>query len=166
MPKPDFEKKTRAGACRKDLNSHFPILKNQFMKIPGVFLLAFLLHLTLGAQEIIDYHTLIEAEMKARSGKINPPQQKFTTDYDVLYHRFEWEIDPAFRYIKGAVMTHFKSLSENFNQIYFDMSGSLVVDSVIFHNEKMNFEKLPDDLLRIDLSAPVTNSATDSIIIF
>ncbi len=136
------------------------------MKIPGVFLLAFLLHLTLGAQEIIDYHTLIEAEMKARSGKINPPQQKFTTDYDVLYHRFEWEIDPAVRYIRGAVMTRFKSLSENFSQIYFDMSGSLAVDSIIFHNEKMNFEKLPDDLLRIDLSTAVANLATDSIIIF
>jgi hypothetical protein len=59
-------------------------------------------------------------------------------DIDVTYHRFEWQIDPAVRYIKGAVTTYFKLTKPNGN-LSFDLDEALKVDSVKYHGAKLSY---------------------------
>lgn len=70
----------------------------------------------------------------ARSSK---PNSYFKSDF--IYHRLEWEINPAIRYIKGKVTTHFKSRVPQLSEIEFDLHQSLSVDSVVWHQQKVQF---------------------------
>lgn len=87
-------------------------------------------------------------------------------NYDVGYHRLEWEINPAVNYIKGKITTRFAPKTVGFAQISFDLSKSLVVDSVRYHSQSLPFEHLPNDVLRITLPAAVPFGQTDSITVF
>lgn len=87
-------------------------------------------------------------------------------NYDVSYHRLEWDIDPAVNYIKGKITTRFTPKATGFAQISFDLSKSLVVDSVRYHGKSLSFEQLLNDVLRITLPGAVPVGQTDSIAVF
>ena len=85
------------------------------------------------------------------------------TDIDVTYHRFEWIIDPAVRYIKGSVTTYFKLLKSSGN-LSFDLDQTLRVDSVKFHNTKLTYSQQNKIL---SINAPNTPiSAFDSVTVY
>lgn len=117
-------------------------------------------------QEMMEFEKIIQSESQAFQQKIQFRSNPLTATYDVKYHRFEWEIDPSVRYIKGAVTTVFQSVTDGLNELYFDLSAALTVDSVVFRNQKMTFEKLPGDLLRIQLSHIVPDFGIDSLTIY
>ena len=85
------------------------------------------------------------------------------SDIDVTYHRFEWEINPAIRYIKGRVTTYFKLLKTGGN-LSFDLDDALKVDSVLFHGSKLTFSQA-NKILSIN-SANSTLSNFDSVTVF
>src|SRR5690606_14808318 len=88
------------------------------------------------------------------------------SDYDLVYQRMEWEIDPNVKYIKGKVTSYFVSQLEELTQIEFDLNDStMIVDSVIQRNQKLDFT-LSGKKLRVVLSQSLQASQIDSISVF
>jgi aminopeptidase N len=86
-------------------------------------------------------------------------------DFKVNHYRFEWEVDPAVRGIRGKV-TAAVSFTANTSSISFDMAESLVVDSVIFHQNKLLFTRPGNLTLQISLPAMQNTGTRDSITIY
>ncbi|MBN2683490.1 MAG: T9SS type A sorting domain-containing protein [Bacteroidales bacterium] len=85
-------------------------------------------------------------------------------EIDIYYHRMHWVVNPHVRYIQGEVTSYFIAL-ENTSNITFDLSDTLVVDSVIYNTENLSFS-LESDLLTIILPSALVSGATDSVSIF
>jgi len=62
---------------------------------------------------------------KLMSVKTNPK----TANYDITYHKLEWNIDPAIYFISGKVTTSYTALSD-MKTLTFDLSNTLTVSSV------------------------------------
>jgi len=104
-------------------------------------------------------------EMKANMGKFNFPTQNLITDYDIRYHRCIWEADPAQRYIQGEVTTWFVPISAGFDTLRFNLSDSLIVDSVIYHSLAIPFNHA-GEMLTIPLPAVIGIQTLDSASVF
>ena len=59
-------------------------------------------------------------------------------DYDVKYHRCEWQVDPANPGLVGKVTTYFQSIS-GLSSVEFDFSDSMTVDSITGQNANLSF---------------------------
>ncbi|MBT6685934.1 MAG: T9SS type A sorting domain-containing protein [Bacteroidetes bacterium] len=86
-------------------------------------------------------------------------------NYDINYHRLEWEIDPTVLYIKGVVSTYFKITENLVSEISFDIDTSLNVDSVVFNGSLMNFTHT-DGVLSISLSNILDENHLDSVSVY
>ena len=69
-------------------------------------------------------------------------------------------------YIQGEITTHFIANSANFNQISFDLADNMIIDSVIFHENKILTFTLAGSELTIDLPAIVPFETLDSVSVF
>lgn len=71
------------------------------------------------------------AEMRAAEKKQMGQWYKKTASefLDVKYHRCEWTIDPAVKYISGTVTTYF-TLQSASDSVVFDLANNMVVDKV------------------------------------
>lgn len=85
--------------------------------------------------------------------------------YNLVYQRMEWNIDPAKRYISGKVTSYFISQFEGLNQISFNLSDSLIVDSVIQRTQKIDFSR-GNNLLTLQLNRTLQQQETDSVTVF
>lgn len=88
------------------------------------------------------------------------------SNYDLKYHRCAWEIDPDTSFIKGNITSYFKPVVNGFNQMEFDFSTALVVDSVKYHNVNISFTQLTGDVLQINLPSIIPINTLDSLSIF
>ncbi len=88
-----------------------------------------------------------------------------SSNYDILYHKIRWEVDPGKRYIQGTVTSLFKAKVDNFSSITFDLSDHLGVDSVGYKGQKLPFMH-KDDILEINLNTTLSENQTDSLTIF
>ncbi len=97
--------------------------------------------------------------------KINYSYSQNSYNYDIKYHRLEFNVDPAIRYIDGVVCTYFEPLNDNFSEIAFDLSNELTTDSVIYHAQNMLFTHQNDTLL-IMLNNTIPKNQLDSVIVY
>jgi len=104
-------------------------------------------------------------EMKSFREKSSFTEMQDYASTDVIYQRMEWEIDPAVYFIKGRVTTYFKSKVQNLNEIHFDLSDPMKVDSILWHNQKTGFTRKQDKLI-IPLSQGISISEADSLTVF
>lgn len=88
-----------------------------------------------------------------------------TESYDLKYYRFEWMIDPAVYAIAGKATPYFKVLQDGFKEINFDFSKSLVIDSIIWHNKKLEFSQPGTYQLNIKFAESLAMGSTDSMTI-
>ncbi|MCW3104611.1 MAG: aminopeptidase [Bacteroidetes bacterium] len=102
-------------------------------------------------------------EQKAHEGMFRSVMAGAANTYDITYNRCEWYINPAVRYIKGAITTHFKPTVISFNQIEFDLDASFTIDSVKFHGMQLTYVQLPGSILRINLPSVLPVNIIDSI---
>jgi aminopeptidase N len=109
---------------------------------------------------------IAKGEGDANFKKINPQPLSSIADYDVLYHRCRWTVDPAVNYISGSVLTLFKTSALTLDSVHFNLSTSLSVDSVIFHNSAVPFVQYGTNLLSAKLPSPLVQNSTDSIEVF
>lgn len=87
-------------------------------------------------------------------------------NYNVLYHRCNWEIDPAVNYIKGNITTFFKPTVSNFTQVEFDLASNLTVDSVKYHAALVSFSHTANDLLQISTGTLIPLNTVDSLTVY
>ena len=84
-------------------------------------------------------HDIAELEGKSAARYITKKNASVTKtaasfNFNIYQYRCEWTIDPATRYISGAV-TAFFTLTSNSNQIVFDLVDNLTVDSIYYHDK-------------------------------
>jgi len=122
----------------------------------------------LKAQDIfeIDKVALLEAERHQSHSSNTLKSAPETRNYDLKYHRLVWEIDPDTNYIKGQITSYFTPTISNFNEIYFDLTTALTVDSVKYHQSLVSFNQLANNSLKIDLPAIIAQNSLDSITVF
>lgn len=87
------------------------------------------------------------------------------SNFDLIYQRMEWQIDPNIKYIKGAVTSYFKSEKEQLTEVAFDLDSLMAVDSVKQDNRKIQFYRKGDQLW-LQLRKPLKTGQTDSVKVF
>ncbi|MDZ7876582.1 MAG: M1 family aminopeptidase [Saprospiraceae bacterium] len=127
--------------------------------------------LKVAAQTPLDYdlqkslNTIIEAEQRHHQSLETFEASGAGANFDIFYHRFEWRVNPAYRYISGAVTTYFKAV-DNMNTMTFDIDNALKVDSVKQRGAKLLFSQLPDKTMQINLPQQVNKGGVDSITVY
>ena len=114
------------------------------------------------APTIEETQKIIKAEQLAHNSLVNFKTANLISDYDVVYLRCHWNINPSVLYISGSVNTYFEPLTASFDTILFDLNSSITVDSVMYHNSKVSFSHV-NDLISVPLSSTVGLGVIDSI---
>jgi aminopeptidase N len=122
----------------------------------------------LHAQDIFEIDKVAFSEAERHQSHFNHTQKSAseTEYYDLKYHRLVWEIDPDTNYIKGEITSYFTPIVSNFNEIYFDLTTTLIVDSVKYHHSLVTYAQLPSNSLKIDLPGIIAQNSLDSITVF
>ena len=84
---------------------------------------------------------------------------------DFVYQRMEWEINPDTLFIRGVVITWFKSKTENLSEVEFDLFSSMTVDSVIQNNKKLTFNQ-SENKVNITLPESLNEGQLDSVSVY
>ena len=105
-------------------------------------------------------------EMEAHCYAYQQHTSSVTDNYDLKYHRFQWQVDPAVNYIQGVVTSYFVPTVPGFSEIDFDLANTLTVDSVIFQNNSVAFSQVAGDLLQVTLSSVVPAGQLDSVSVY
>ncbi|MBV9962674.1 MAG: hypothetical protein JO072_10540, partial [Parafilimonas sp.] len=88
-----------------------------------------------------------------------------SNNFQVTYYRCDWNIDPAVRYISGSVTSYFKTTAFT-NQIVYDFTNKLTVDSVIYHNQHAIFSQQSNSTLIINFSVEFGIGKQDSVAVY
>ena len=64
------------------------------------------------------YNKLRSAESSMASKIMNFTEDQRAAETDFIYQRLEWQINPAEKYIRGKVTTHFKPEISDLAQVY------------------------------------------------
>lgn len=88
-----------------------------------------------------------------------------TQDYDVKYHRLQWEVDPTKTYIKGTVTTYFVPQAAGFQKINFDFANNLKINSIQWHGTTLTYSQATKDVLQINLPGVLPAGMVDSVTI-
>lgn len=94
--------------------------------------------------------SIIKSERIAATHKLKFTATELATDYDIKYHKLDWEIDPAEQYIKGVITTDFVPLTEGFQAIHFDCDDNLTVTEARIDSTVLDVERLEDDVIKIN----------------
>jgi len=95
----------------------------------------------------------------------NNKSGQFVMNYDLLYDRFHWYIDPDTLYIKGNVMSIFRATEDHVSDLTFNLSSQLRVDSVLSHMVHLNFTH-SGNLLTIHCNYAMNTGQIDSLCIY
>jgi aminopeptidase N len=110
-----------------------------------------------------DLEDLIQQEQHHYSGKLEFRSNPATHNYDLKYHRLEWDIDPRQRYISGTVTSYFVPQEAGFQELHFDLSSTLSVSKVERKGTSLSFTQSDDDLLTIFLPETLPMNVLDSV---
>ncbi len=106
---------------------------------------------------------LIKAEqLQFSSLQKNSPGTHVPDNYNLVYERLQFRLDPNIDSISGSIDFYFYP-GIIFRNMIFDCSDSLTVDSVIYHNQPMAFSRDTPDILNIQFPQAITNGILDSI---
>jgi hypothetical protein len=106
---------------------------------------------------------ILEQGYVPSAGQLNFRSDEHTSNYDITYHRLEWEIDPAEYYIKGLVTSYFVPNTDEFDQINVDLAEALQVNTVTYRGQALNFQQTSEDILEIYLPHPLAAGQLDSV---
>ncbi|MFC2114387.1 M1 family aminopeptidase [Bacteroidota bacterium] len=114
--------------------------------------------------------SLLNPEQKSLNTEHYTPEGQLLlanmADYDLKYHRFNWFVDPDTFFIQGAVTSYFVSKSDALGTLVFELTRSLHVDSVLYHNQNLTFDHSLEYFLEIYLPSPLAQDDFDSLTVF
>ncbi len=108
---------------------------------------------------------MLEERLLSAPADLGFRSEQQTGNYDIIYHRLVWDIDPRRYFIRGKVTSHFIPTSDGFDQINFDLTQKLNVTDVQFRGQTVTFSQATEDLLEIYLPETVSTGELDSVII-
>jgi len=130
-----------------------------------LLLIVFLLPLLFFSQDYNEtLNSIREAEAKAALKKISFKANVNTGNYDLKYHRLEFNVDPSQAFISGDVATYFEA-KENMNQIIFDLADNMIVSQVLQRGSPLSFSQNTNDELVINLDVVQNIGVLDSLTI-
>ncbi len=98
--------------------------------------------------------------------KVLPAQSEMInsagSEYDLIYHRLNLEVDPAVNFIKGNIVTYFKPIKDHTKTISFDLSQRMKVDAVVYHGKKLEIIHT-NNIVNIKLPEELPKGVLDSI---
>ena len=109
-----------------------------------------------------DFEKMVQSEKKAAASKIAFVTNLNTSNYNVIYHKLEFNVDPAVYFILGKVTTTFIATS-NINTITFDLANELNVSSVTQAGNIVSFARSTNNELIITLAATVVTGGTATV---
>ncbi len=98
------------------------------------------------------------AKLKADQYKLNGNE-----DFDMNYYRFEWNVNPTQYYISGTATCYFFTRKSNMQTLVFDLSTSLTIDSISYHNSNLVYTQSGNYGLSIQLPNSLPIDVLDSI---
>lgn len=107
-------------------------------------------------QEKARYHALTHMRNSNASGSNASP------DFNVQHYRLEWEVDPAIRYLKGRITASF-TITATTNNIRFDLSDSLRVDSVTYLGSRITHTRPGNNLLQVNFPASLNSGTREAV---
>ncbi len=130
-------------------------------------LLFFFLTLSIFAQKKEYYkdaylNELTKGEKRSAAKKLLFQRNLNTTNYDVKYHKLQWNVDPTQASISGTVTTHFVA-EEDMSSITFDMASNLTVSSVKQRGADLSYTTNSNDELIITLPSTLGTGVLDSL---
>ncbi len=138
-----------------------------FKKIPILTLISsFFLVLSLNAQVISKNFEKEMAQVEKQKLYQNN-RSSFSPEYfyDIFYERIVIKVNPDTLFLQGNISFYFSSTVNNLDTLIFDMSDSLKIDSIIFHQSPVAYNQI-DDLLFVQLSNVVNENQEDSVSIY
>ena len=123
------------------------------MRMKNIILILFLFIVEVGfsQENIVSFDKIPEAEAKAAHKIINYKANINTANYDVIYHRFDWVVDPAIAFISGSVTTTFTA-KEDLTSVTFDLADNMTVSEVTQNGTAVSYSQNTNDELIITLS--------------
>ncbi len=101
-------------------------------------------------------------EMKSAGKLINLLVNPNTQNYDITYHKLEFNVDPAVYFVSGKITTTYTALS-NINSVYFDLANELTVSSVKKNGVNLTFTQNGANELVITLPATQTTGSSATV---
>ncbi len=119
--------------------------------------------LNITAQAVNERNKLIEKESLRASGLVNFVENIKTSNYDIVYQRLEFKLDPEVYYIEGKVSSHFKAL-DDMQTIVFELCSELKVENILKRDQNLKFTHR-GYFLEIDLGKTLEAGEIDSLTI-
>ncbi|MFC4722996.1 M1 family aminopeptidase [Geojedonia litorea] len=130
-----------------------------------LFLFLFIMPLILIGQDFEkSMKSIREAEAKSALKRMLYRANMNTGNYDVKYHRLEFNVDPSQATISGNVTTYFEA-KENMNEITFDLADNMTVSQVLQRGVPLTYTQNNNDELVITLPANQSQGVLDSLTI-
>ena len=130
-----------------------------------IFFLFFFSCLFISAQEVLTtFDHIIEAEAKAAHKIINYKANINTSNYDLTYHRLDWNIDPAIAFISGNVTSTFTA-KEDLSEITFDLADNMTVSGVTQNGTALTYSQNTNDELIITLAQMLLQGQSTTVVI-
>lgn len=106
--------------------------------------------------------SISEAEAKAARAHFSAQRNMNTNNYDLKYHRLEFNVDPSEAFISGKVTSFFEA-KENINSIVFELVNNMVVSEVKQRGASLPFVQNSDDEVVITLPQTQAVGVLDSL---
>lgn len=110
------------------------------------------------------YNIINEAEAMAASSRMAFRANPNTGNYDVKYHRLEFNVNPTQAQISGDVTTYFEA-KESMNLIHFDLADNMTVSQVLQRGNPLTFTQNNNDEVIITLPQVQNTGVLDSLTI-
>lgn len=133
-------------------------------EVMRAWLLIALVGLCISLQAQHSFDQIAEQEMKMHQNDMKSLTSEVAGNSNIIYDRLELSIDPAINYIKGKVTTVFIP-DTVISFIEFDLTDTLVADSIIYHNQLLSFTH-SNNILHVNLPANLPGGLTDSVAIY
>lgn len=83
---------------------------------------------------------------------------------DITYSRFEWQVDPAVRFISGKVMHGFTA-RDTLNSFTLQLNDNMVIDSIVSRGKRLDFQFISGFEFEIFLADSLKPGQSDSLTI-
>src|SRR5690606_27035387 len=104
------------------------------------------------------------AQLEANGALLEFRSSENTGNYDIVYNRLEFHVNPSQHFISGIVTAQFIA-KENLNSIVFDLADTMNVSQVLKNGNPLTFSHSGDELT-INFPQPILESTLDSLTIY
>jgi len=120
--------------------------------------------LFIGQNHNQELNDIVAFESSIAEKKIDFKASMSTANYDLKYHKLEFELDPSSSFIEGEITSHYVP-NEDIAQIVFDLTDNMEVSGVyhLYSGAALDFTQNSDDELIIDLLQTQAAGVKDSL---